>query len=73
MRKKPYTEIGIRRIPCARCASPSVHQWQVCADDNVYRGLCSDCDVKLNAMVLKWMGFKDWKQKITKYNEEKAV
>ena len=28
-RRPPYTEIGIKRIPCARCGKPSVHQWQV--------------------------------------------
>ena len=56
MRRTPYTERGIRRIPCARCGAPSSTQWQVCADGNQYRGLCIDCDVALNALVLGWMG-----------------
>lgn len=56
MRRTPYTEKGIRRIPCARCGSPSRYQWQICADGNVYRGLCVACDVALNEMVLLWVG-----------------
>lgn len=55
MRTKPYSEIGIRRVPCARCGKPSRYQWQICADDNVYRGLCPDCDVELNTMVMRWV------------------
>ena len=56
MRYKPYTEIGIRRVPCFRCGRPSVHQWQICVLNNEYKGLCSECDVKLNRLVLKFMG-----------------
>ena len=55
-RKKPYTEIGIKRVPCFRCSDPSVHQWQVCALNNDYHGLCKDCDFELNKLVLEFMG-----------------
>lgn len=55
MRRVPYTERGISRVPCFRCGAPSIHQWQICSDGNQYRGLCQDCDVKLNALVLKFM------------------
>lgn len=51
-RRKPYTEIGIRRVPCERCGKPSVHQWQVCANDNLYLGCCLACDIELNRMAL---------------------
>lgn len=70
MRKEPYTEKGILRLKCFRCKNKAVHQWQICADGNVYRPLCLKCDIALNRMVLKWMGFKDWKSKTKKYEEE---
>lgn len=31
-RRQPYTEIGVRRVPCTRCGEPAEYQWQVCAD-----------------------------------------
>lgn len=54
-RTKPYTPSGIRRIPCARCGKPSRYQWQICADDRVFRGVCADCDIELNEMVMRWV------------------
>jgi len=53
-RKNPYTEIGIRRIPCQRCKAPSVFQWQVCANGRYYLGVCNKCDIELNIVVLKF-------------------
>ncbi len=55
MRKNPYTEIGIRRVPCFRCGMPSVQQWQICSLNNEYKGLCVQCDIDLNRIVLKFM------------------
>ena len=69
MRTKPYTEIGIRRLKCVRCGAKAQFQWNICADGNVYRPICKQCDIELNAMVLKWAGFEDWKDKIDKYTE----
>ncbi len=69
-RRKPYLESGIGRVPCARCGRPSVHQWQICADDRLYRPICEQCDIALNALVLKWMGFPDWREKIKRYKED---
>lgn len=60
-RTTPYTEIGIRRVPCARCGKPSRFQWNICADkehgsrQTLFRGLCIDCDIELNAMVMRWV------------------
>jgi len=51
-RKTPYTQIGIRRLPCARCGATSTSQWQVCANGNRYLGICRACDVALNEVVL---------------------
>ena len=56
-RRKPYTARGIRRVPCVKCGRPSMQQWQICSLDNRWMGVCADCDVKLNAAVLKFLGF----------------
>lgn len=55
MRRDPYTERGIRRVPCIRCGAPSRHQWQICADGNQYRGVCPKCDVGVNRLVMRYM------------------
>lgn len=53
-RRKPYTVRGIARVPCARCGRPSVHQWQVCANDRLFQGVCRECDLELNRLVLDY-------------------
>jgi len=67
MRKKPYTEIGIKRLKCFRCKKQASQQWQICSDHNQYRPICDECDIKLNETVLRFMKFKDWKSKIKSY------
>jgi transposase-like protein len=68
-RRKPYTEIGIARLPCFRCGGrPSVHQWNVCAD-GLQRPICRDCDAALNELVMRWMGDPDVEAKIARYRE----
>ena len=59
MRRKPYTEKGIARVPCMRCAKPSTQQFRICAFDNKWAGVCIDCDIQLNQMVLRFMGVSD--------------
>ena len=66
-RSKPYTQIGIERLPCFRCGSPSYHQWQICADNNLFRPVCDKCDIELNKLVLEWMGFDDAQEKLIDY------
>jgi hypothetical protein len=66
VRRKPYTEIGVRRLKCFRCGQRAEHQWNVCAD-GCHRPICVECDVALNELVLRWMGDKDWKEKIRRY------
>ena len=73
MRKNPYTQIGIRRLKCFRCGKKAVEQWQICSDGNTYRPICLECDIALNEMVLKWMGFPNWKEKIEKYKAGKTL
>lgn len=58
-RREPYTEIGIRRLPCARCGEMASQQWQICADGNLYRPICTACDIALNRLVLEFMGFDE--------------
>lgn len=67
MRREPYTQIGIRRLKCFRCGSPAQFQWQICSDGNQYRPICLNCDIELNKLVLQFMGFPDWEEKLTKY------
>ena len=71
MRREPYTEIGIKRVPCYRCGKPSVRQWQICSLNNEYKGLCRECDIKLNQIVLKFMKIspKDVNSLIEDYKE----
>ena len=71
MRKKPYTIIGIKHVPCSRCGAPSHATWQVCADVNQYRGVCLDCDIKINRMVMNFMLIPKRTEKINKYIKER--
>jgi hypothetical protein len=66
-RRKPYTEAGIRRVPCSRCAAPSVHQWQVCANGNRWLGVCIACDIELNAVALEFMRVPDAERLLAEY------
>lgn len=70
-RRTPYTEIGVRRLPCFRCGhKPSVTQWQVCADGRVFRPMCLHCDLELNALVLTWAKDPDVRNKMETYIRE---
>lgn len=55
IRRKPYTERGVRRKRCMKCGEPATTQWRVCADGS-WRPVCADCDVALNYLVLRWFG-----------------
>lgn len=66
-RRRPYTDAGIRRLPCVRCKRPAAFQWSVCADGNLQRPLCADCDVALNRLVLEWAGDPDVEAKMAAY------
>jgi endogenous inhibitor of DNA gyrase (YacG/DUF329 family) len=66
-RKIPYTKIGVRRLPCTRCGNKSESQWSICADNNLFRPLCTKCDIDLNRLVLKWVNDKDINKKMEIY------
>lgn len=72
-RRKPYTQIGIRRVPCFRCGRPAEHQWQICADGNLWRPLCTHCDVAINDCVLRFMRDPNRKTKMRRYREQVAA
>jgi hypothetical protein len=69
-RKKPYTQIGIRRMPCTRCGNPGRTQWQICADDRLYRVLCRSCDVELNELVTRWVWGDAREDDLKRYREK---
>jgi len=52
---------------CFKCGKRASQTWNICADGNKNRYICKKCDIELNALVLIFMGFKNWKDKINKY------
>lgn len=72
-RVEPYTDAGVRRLPCVRCGGKSLFQWNACADDNLWRPLCLDCDVELNRMVLTWMRDPEADAKADRYEMSKRA
>ena len=73
MRKKPYTDIGIKRVPCSRCGNPSSQQWQICSLDNRYAGVCTKCDILLNELVLRFMRVKNVDKIIMPYRAAQST
>lgn len=71
MRRKPYTELGVKRVKCFRCNNKADFQWTICADGNQYRPVCVHCDIALNKMVLKFMKFGNWEELYLKYKNQK--
>jgi hypothetical protein len=69
-RTKPYAARGIHRIPCARCKAPSNQQWQACANGGRYVGICDDCDIELNEMVLKFMRLPNRGRLMSRYKKK---
>ncbi len=69
-RRKPYTQIGIRRMACERCGQPGRTQWQICADDRVYRILCARCDIELNELVVRWVWGKRREKDLKSYRQK---
>ena len=72
-RRTPYTVRGIRRVPCLRCGAPSRYQWQICALDRVFKGVCAECDVALNAMVLDFFGVPGRAALLARYRKRVAA
>lgn len=71
-RKEPYTQTGIRRMPCVRCRAPAQTQWQICADGRLHRPICNDCDVALNELVMRWVWGDAREDDLRRYREQRA-
>ena len=70
-RVTPYLEEAIAAAPCARCGGkPSRFQWTICADGNIQRPICLPCDLALQELVLRFMGFSNWKRKMKTYRRQ---
>lgn len=67
MRRTPYTDKGILRIPCMRCGRPSCYNWNVCALGKGYFGICVECDALLNEVVIRFFKIKGWKKIMKEY------
>lgn len=72
-RKRPYTQRGLGRVPCTRCGAPSRYQWNICALNNLWHGICAGCDVEFNELVLGFMNVPDWREKAAEYKERVAA
>ena len=67
-RREPYTETGLRRMACFSCGLRSAHaQWSICALGNRHFPICAECDVELNAIVLRWAGVPGVREIILRY------
>ena len=70
-RRKPYTQIGIRRLKCQRCSSVPEYQWQCCANGNRWLPVCERCDIDLNIMVLRFFKIKNRGPLLVQYIENR--
>ncbi len=52
---------------CFRCGAKANQTWNICADGNIDKHICTPCDIQLNTMVLIFMGFRNWRSKIERY------
>lgn len=72
-RRRPYTEREIGQLRCVRCGALGVFQWNACADGNLWRPICLECDVALNLLVLTWLGDPDAEAKVAEYARKKRA
>lgn len=56
---EPISLDQLWEVPCIRCGQPSQCQWNVCANKGLSLSLCLDCDIELNRVVLKFLGFQN--------------
>lgn len=71
MRRKPYTERGLRRMECASCGEKSTSQWSACALDGKFFPLCTRCDVELNEVAVRYVFGERWDIELKAYREKK--
>lgn len=73
-RTRDYTADGIRRVPCSHCGErKSDHQWTLsaCAAGNAKWkfALCHECDVELNATMLRFFNAPGADEMIERYKD----
>lgn len=70
-RRGYYSVADMQRMQllCSRagCGRVAVHTWAACADGNVLRPACPECDFLMNAIVLDWWGDPDITEKLGAY------
>jgi hypothetical protein len=66
-RLEPYTTEEIRKLKCHRCGKRARFQWNACADGNIWRPVCTACDVELNKLALRFLDPKNWIEKLQRY------
>jgi len=54
-------------MKCFRCKKDGEFTWNICADNNKNRVMCLRCDIEINELVLRYMGFKNWRKMMKKY------
>jgi hypothetical protein len=70
MRRRAYTGVGLRRVPCAHCGEPASEQWSLrpCAIGTTgWYPLCTDCDVELNRVVMEFLRLPDAEERLARY------
>lgn len=66
-RRRPYSDDQLKKMPCHVCGKPARFQWNACADGNVWRALCAECDVRLNEIVVRFLDPDGWVLKLKAY------
>lgn len=69
-RRTAYAEAGIHRVPCARCGRPSRYQWTICSNNNNFMGVCEDCDIAVNKLLLRWFRLPNWRDLYDRYRKK---
>lgn len=68
---RELSQAQVARRKCFRCgARPGYAVWGICADGNVPRVVCADCDIALNALVLQWSGVSGGKGMLARYRRK---
>ena len=57
---------------CYRCLKGGNQTWNIWSDGNKDRWIGNKCDIELNELVLRFMGFRNWRAKMKKYINEYA-
>lgn len=69
-RTKSYSLRELYKQKCFCCGKPARFQWNACADGNIWRPLCPECDVRINISVLQVLYPRGWKGRVRAYCKE---